>query len=186
MKINLVTGNKNKVGEYKRLFSEEGIEVEHLEIDYPELRHDSFEEITKEAAERVSDETGKVVVLEDGGFFVESLDGFPGVSSAYFFKRLGSQGILKLMQDIDERRCYYKVAVAYCEPGEKAEIFVGEEKGRVAGSEKGENGWGYDNIFIPEGSEQTYGEIKKEEDICLFRQIAVKKLMEFLTRHRSD
>ncbi len=186
MKINLVTGNKNKIKEYKEILSKEDIEVEHLDIDYPELRHDSFEEITKEAAERVSKNTGKTIVLEDGGFFVEALNGFPGVSSAYFFKRLGNQGILKLMEGEANRRCSYRVAVAYCEPGKNPVIFVGEEEGRVAESLRGDKGWGYDKIFVPEGSEMAYGESKKTGDICLFRQRAVKKLIDFFKNNKTD
>ncbi|MBW2966623.1 non-canonical purine NTP pyrophosphatase, partial [Candidatus Woesearchaeota archaeon] len=66
------------------------------------------------------------------------------------------------------------------EPREEPKIFIGEEEGIVASEVRGENGWGYDPIFIPDGKDQTYGEIRNNKDINLFRKRAIEKLAEFL------
>ena len=176
-KINFVTHNEDKVREFKAILKD--FEVEQIDIDYPELRSDDPEEIVKEAVKKLADELGKPVVVEDSGLFIMALKDFPGTSSAYIHKRIGLKGILRLMEGIENRECMYKSAVGYCEPGKEAISFLGEEKGEIAGEIRGSYGFGHDPIFIPEGSEQTYGEMENVEEIKKFRRRAVEKLKEY-------
>jgi XTP/dITP diphosphohydrolase len=175
--INLVTCNENKIREFQDLLEPE-FKVNVIKIDYPELRSDDIAEIASLAAKQLAEKLGKIVVVEDSGFFIEALNNFPGTCSAYIFKRIGNEGILKLMKDISSRKCWFKAAVAYCEPGKEPKIFIGEEEGKITGKISGNNGWGYDPIFIPKGKKKTYGEIEK--NINIFRKIAIEKLAKFL------
>ncbi|MBW2974374.1 RdgB/HAM1 family non-canonical purine NTP pyrophosphatase [Candidatus Woesearchaeota archaeon] len=184
MKIFFVTHNPNKVREFKQIL-EPGIKVEQVNIDYPELRSDYPEEIVKLAVKQLADKLNKAVVAEDSGLFIKSLNGFPGTSSAYIHKRIGLKGILSLMKGMKNRGCMYISAVAYCEPGKKPLAFLGSEKGKIALSIKGKHGFGHDPIFVPEGSEHTYGEIENVEEVKRFRRIAVLKLREYLLRTSS-
>ena len=177
-RINFVTHNKNKVREFEAILGKD-VEVEQVNIDYAELRSDDPEEIVKEAVKKLADGLGKPVVVEDSGLFIKDLKEFPGTSSAYIHKRIGLKGILKLMEGIENRECMYKSAVGYCEPGKEAISFLGEEKGEIAGEIRGSYGFGHDPIFIPEGSEQTYGEMENVEEIKKFRRRAVEKLKEY-------
>ncbi|MBW2982381.1 RdgB/HAM1 family non-canonical purine NTP pyrophosphatase [Candidatus Woesearchaeota archaeon] len=179
--INLVTCNENKIDEYKCLLEPE-FKVNVLKIDYPELRSDNISEIASLAAKQLAENLGKTVVLEDGGFFIDALKDFPGICSAYIFKRIKNKGILQLMKGIKNRKCLYKVAIAYCKPGKQPKIFLGGEEGTIAMEIKGDNGWGYDPIFIPDGKNKTYGEIRNKGDINLFRKRAIEKLVEFLRK----
>ena len=126
----------------------------------------------------------KNIVVEDSGLFINALNDFPGTCSAYIHKRIGLDGIIKLMHGIKERKCTYKSAVAYCEHGKKAVSFLGEEKGNIAESIRGNFGFGHDPIFIPEGNNRTYSEIKNCEEIKKFRRRAVLKLREFLLKRK--
>ena len=185
MQINLVTSNLNKVREFKAILGNE-VKVSHIRMEYRELRSDAPEEIAKESAKRLAEELKIPVVVEDSGLFIEALSGFPGTCSSYIHKRIGLKGILRLMEGIKDRVCYYRSAVAYCEPGKSPISFFGEEKGTVAKEIKGSYGFGHDSIFIPQKSEKTYGEMKNCEDLKRFRKIAVEKLRDYLLKIKFD
>lgn len=181
MKILFATHNKGKLKEFKQIL--EGVaEVEQINDDYPELRSDDPEEIVREAVEKLAIKYQKPIVAEDSGLFISSLNDFPGTCSAYIHKRVGLKGILKLMEDKDDRDCEYRSAVGYCEPGKKPISFLGTEKGKIAKEEKGDHGFGHDPIFIPEDFEKTYAEMEDMEKKKKFRRNAVLKLMEWLKR----
>lgn len=182
--INLITSNKNKVKEFQQIL-EPKIKVNHIEISYPELRSDNPEEIARHSAEMLANKLKKIVVVEDSGLFINALNGFPGTCSAYIHKRIGLQGIIKLMKGIKNRNCTYKSAVACCEPNKKPASFLGEEKGKVASSIRGSFGFGHDPIFIPEGINKTYGEMKNCVELKKFRRKAVEKLKEYLLKKKK-
>ena len=177
--INFVTSNKNKVKEFREIL-EPSVRVNHIEMPYPEMRSDEPEEIAEMSVEMLANKLKKPVVVEDSGLFIQALNDFPGTCSAYIHKRIGLKGILKLMEGTKDRECFYRSAVAYCEPGKKAASFLGEEKGKVAESIKGSFGFGHDPIFIPEGSNKTYGEMDDCEKAKKFRRRAVEKLRDYL------
>ena len=177
MEINLITGNMGKVAEFKSILGPI-VTINHMKLDYPELRSDDVCEIAKLAAKQLADKLGKNIVVEDSGFFITELNGFPGACSAYIHERIGLLGLLKLMDGISNRECFYRSAVGYCEPGSEPVAFLGEEKGEIADSIRGDKGFGHDPIFIPEGSTATYGEIGVEAK--KFRRKAIEGLLEFL------
>lgn len=179
MKIYFVTSNEGKVREFKQIL-EPKIKVEHILINYPELRSDDPEEIAQLAAKQLADIIKKPVVVEDSGLFIKSLNGFPGTNSAYIHKRIGLKGILKLMEGIKDREAEYRSAVGYCESGKEPVSFLGVEKGKIANKIRGNFGFGHDPIFIPEGNKKTYGEMKDYTKAKKFRRRAVLKLVEFL------
>ena len=181
--INFITSNLGKVKEFRQIL-EPQIKVSHIEISYLELRSDSPEEIAEMSAEMLANKLKKTIVVEDSGLFIKALNDFPGTCSAYIHKRIGLQGIIKLMEDIRNRECAYKSAVAYCEHGKKPISFIGEEKGNVAEEIRGSHGFGHDPIFIPEGENKTYGETKNCEEIKQFRRRAVLKLREYLLKKK--
>ena len=102
--INFVTSNKNKVKEFKQILEPE-IKVNHIKLSYPELRSDDPEEIARQSAQMLANKLKKTIVVEDSGLFIKALNNFPGTSSAYIHKRIGLQGIIKLMEDIKNRQC---------------------------------------------------------------------------------
>ena len=183
LSINFVTSNKNKVKEFKQIL-EPDIKVNHIEMSYPEIRSEDSEEIARHSAKELADKLKKTVVVEDSGLFIDALNGFPGTYSATIHKKIGLKGIIKLMEGIKDRKCTYKSAVAYCKSGKKAVSFLGEEKGRVAESIRGNYGFGHDPIFIPQGSKKTYGKMKNCVEIKKFRRRAVMKLKDCLLKKK--
>ncbi|MBI2139712.1 RdgB/HAM1 family non-canonical purine NTP pyrophosphatase [Candidatus Woesearchaeota archaeon] len=181
MEINFVTSNKNKVREFKEILGENAV-LNHIALEYPEMRSDDPGEISRLAAKQLAEKLQKTVICEDSGMFITALKGFPGTCSKYIHQRIGLQGILKLMEKIKDRSCEYISAVGYCEPGKEPLVFIGSEQGTIAKEIKGEYGFGHDPIFIPEGSKKAYGEDAEVEKHKKFRRRAVEKLMGFL-RH---
>ena len=181
MQINLITSNPGKVKEFKAILGSD-IKLNHIQKEYKELRSDNPLEIAEESAKRLAEELKKPIVVEDSGLFIKALKDFPGTCSSYIYKRIGLRGILKLMENIKDRACHYRSAVAYCEPGKEPISFFGEEKGAISEDIKGVYGFGHDPIFIPKGSKKTYGEIKNCETIKKFRRNAVLQLKEHLKK----
>jgi len=184
IKINLVTSNKGKLKEFRHYLKPE-IKVSHIMLSYPEMRSDDNKEIARNSAEMLANKLRMAVAVEDSGLFISALKGFPGTCSAYIHKRIGLNGILKLMKNIKDRTCFYKSAVAYCEPKKKPVSFLGEEKGSITNSIKGNYGFGHDPIFIPEGSNKTYGEMKNADEVKQFRRRAVLKLRAYLLKKKK-
>lgn len=178
----LITGNEQKIKEFELALKGAGIRFEVLRAEKPELRSDDPCEIVKVAAKTFAERLKKAVVVEDSGLFIDALKGFPGTCTKYVHERIGNGGILRLMKGAKNRKCRYKSAVGYCEPGKEPVCFLGVEEGRIAGKEKGKGGWGQDQIFIPKDSSRTYGELRKKEDVNLFRKVAIGKLKYFLTK----
>ena len=98
MQINLITSNLGKLKEFK-IYLEPDIKINHIEMEYEELRSDNPEEIAKESAKRLAEELKKTVVVEDSGLFIRALNDFPGTCSKYIHQRIGLKGILKLMEN---------------------------------------------------------------------------------------
>ena len=91
----------------------------------------------------------KPFFLEDAGLFIRSLNGFPGVYSAYVFKRIGCTGILKLMEDKKDRYAEFESVVVYKERRKRAKIFIGICQGEISYEEY--------------GADKTFGEMDVEE-----------------------
>lgn len=179
--LTLITGNEEKIKEFEIVLRGSGIMFDLLRAEKPELRSDDPCEIAKTAAKALCERIKKPVVVDDSGLFIEALNDYPGTCTAYIFKRVGLNGILKLMKGVSNRKAKYKSAVGYCEPGKEPLCFYGEEDGRIAEKVCGKNGWGHDPIFIPKGKSKTYGEMKRPGDVNLFRRRAIEKLKNFLT-----
>jgi len=177
MKLYFATHNEGKLKEFKAILS--GIcEVEQLPDEYVEIQSDDPEAVVKESVQKLSLMHRFPVVAEDSGLFIEALHGFPGVYSAPIHKQIGLSGILKLLEGKENRKAEYRSAVGYCEPGEEPISFLGVEKGTIALASTGDKGFGHDPIFIPEGKEQTYGELGTEGKA--FRRKAIEQLMRYL------
>jgi len=160
-----ITGNKGKVLEAKTKFSKLGIKIIQKDLGYPEIQADSLEDVAIYGAEHLQKNFKNPFILEDAGLFIDALDGFPGVYSAYVFYRIGCSGILKLLEGIDEkkRNATFKSVYAYCKPGIKPVLFAGESKGKISKKAMGDSGFGYDPIFIPDGETKTFGQMETEE-----------------------
>jgi len=162
LRILIVTGNPNKAKEIMNI----------LEVNYPEafsvevasdtkkleIQSESLEEIAyislKKLAEVLDISKWHSVWVEDSGLFIDALGGFPGPYSSYVLKKIGLDGILRLMGGVTDRRACYRAAIAYT-LADSIEVATGELCGSIGYRPEGFGGFGYDPIFIPEGYRET-------------------------------
>jgi len=159
----LATGNLYKVKEAAAILAEFQIRVRRVESAKVEIQSDDIVEIASFASEELSRRHSGVVAVEDSGLFVDSLKGFPGPFSSYAYQAIGPNGILRLLGTSSRRKARLRAAVAVSRSGHTLKIFTGEVRGRIAHSKRGDNGFGFDPIFIPTGSLRTFGEMSVEE-----------------------
>ena len=181
-KIYFITGNEGKVHEAKEKFKHLHISLIQKNLGYPEIQTESLEEVAKFGALHVlKQHITHAFILEDAGIFIDALKGFPGVYSAYVYHTIGLKGILQLLIHEKNRSATFKSIYAYASHKEEIKIFSGECKGTIATEEKGNKGFGYDPIFIPEGFKTTFAEMDtNEKNTCSHRGKSLEKLFTFL------
>lgn len=179
-KITYVTGNWAKIASAKSALSPLGYEVDNIKMETPEIQADDVSEVAKYSAKWAANELGEAVLKNDSGLFVKSLNGFPGVYTHYVQDTIGEDGLLKLMEGIEDREAYFKESIAYCEPGGEPVVFEGLTKGKIATSKSGEYGWSWDFVFIPEGEDKTLGNFPDEERWEFWSLDAYRELVKYL------
>lgn len=131
----------------------------------------SFEENATIKALAVSKNLPGFVAADDSGLEVDALGGAPGVYSARYAGANATENdkIDKLLRELarvgagdDARRARFKCVVALARNGNLLGTFEGIVEGRIADQRRGNGGFGYDPIFIPEGFEETFGELSAE------------------------
>jgi XTP/dITP diphosphohydrolase len=181
--INFVTSNKGKFVEVKEKFKKIDYKVVQKDLGYPEIQTDSLEEVAQFGVKHLKNKITEPFILEDAGLFIDTLKGFPGVYSKYVFHTIGCKGILKLLEGIENRDAVFRSVYAYYRPGNNPTIFVGETEGTISSQEKGENGFGYDPIFVCNGQTLTFAEMKiDEKNNYSHRGKAIEKLIDYLSK----
>jgi XTP/dITP diphosphohydrolase len=182
--LTLVTSNAEKVREVRDILRPYGIEVRARRRTLPEPQVDSLEEVVGAKLASVRDLPGWVAV-EDSGIHFTGLSGFPGVYSAYAFRTIGLEGMLRLLKG-RSRMARFRT-VAGLRRGRQSWMFVGEVRGRAAPGLRGRGGFGYDPLFIPDGHPTTFGEMTPTEKSAIsHRARAFQKLGRFLARSRPE
>lgn len=160
--IYFATSNEGKFKEARKYLIEKfGVNIEHLKgLIIPEIQHDSLKNIANFSLSFLLEKFNGSVFIEDSGLFINKLDGFPGPYSSYVFKKIGNEGILKLLNSFDqrERRAYFQAVVAFYDSLKNIrKIFTGKVDGIISNKIRGDKGWGFDPIFIPEeGDGRTF------------------------------
>lgn len=155
-----ITSNEGKFREVREMASKYGLEIEWLRMEYIEPQGNSLEEIARLSAEMLAEKVDGEFIIEDSGLFVEALKGFPGPYSSYVFKTIGNEGILKLMEGVEDRRAYFMAVVAYWD-GNTVRTFTGRVDGEISREMRGTQGFGYDPIFLY--GDRTFAEMSTEE-----------------------
>jgi XTP/dITP diphosphohydrolase len=171
----LATRNPHKVVELRRILAGAGIAVSLAGLDEfpgaPDVAETglTFEENALLKARAIAAFTGLPSVADDSGLCVDALNGMPGVFSARWSGRHGDDQanldlVLAQMSDVDDPRrgAQFVCAAALVLPDGREQVVEGRLEGRLATSPRGTGGFGYDPIFVPDGSELTTAEMTPE------------------------
>ena len=187
-KLLFATNNQHKVTEIQSVINKQ-IEVTSLvkagiEIDIPEP-HDSLEANATEKSKTVYEMTGLDCFGEDTGLEVFALNGEPGVNSARYAgqEKAFDKNLIKLLTKLGaqkDRRAKFRTVISLIWRGTEY-LFEGVCEGTITYKSRGNKGFGYDSVFIPAGSQKTFGEMElAEKNEFSHRRKAVDKLVLFL------
>lgn len=175
--IIIATKNRGKAKEFKEFFSQKNIEALSLldiEKQLPDVDEtgDTFEENASLKAEEISHILNKAVLSDDSGLVIDALDGRPGVYSARYAgeDKDDEENVKKVLKELEnipehDRNARFVCVLAIARPEGQTKLVRGECEGKIALFPSGDNGFGYDPIFIPDGYQQTMAELEPEEKI---------------------
>jgi non-canonical purine NTP pyrophosphatase (RdgB/HAM1 family) len=153
-----VTGNPGKLAEARRLA---GREIQSVAVDLPEMQSLSFEEILREKLAIAHAGLERPVVVEEAGLELAALNGFPGPLVRWMLEAVGAEGIARTALALGEPRARAVSLLAWTD-GTHVVLGRGETEGEIV-APRGANGFGFDPVFLPDGSERTFGEMAAEE-----------------------
>jgi XTP/dITP diphosphohydrolase len=189
MKLIFATNNAHKAQELNAVVGDSfkviTLKEAGINIDIPEP-HDSLEANATEKSKTIYALTGVNCFSEDTGLEVRALNGEPGVHSARYAgeEKSFENNIDKLLGNLEkkqDRTASFRTVISLIIDGVETQ-FEGVCSGRITGARKGTNGFGYDPVFIPDGSDKTFGEMSLEEKTGFsHRRKATEKLVTFLT-----
>jgi len=189
MQLIVATRNAHKTREIRQILGSD-LSVRdlaaHPEISQITENGTSFEENAMLKAVAVSRKLPGLVIADDSGLEVEALGGAPGIHSARYAGANASdkERIAKLLSRLadvdaksDQRRARFRCVLAVARDGKVLATFEGVVEGKIADRPRGSHGFGYDPIFIPNGSEQTFAELPEEvKNNISHRAKAIRKL----------
>ena len=183
------TGNVNKFNEARSILSPYGIAVGMLRVKGDEIQSDSLKEIAQASVINAYKRSRLPIFVEDAGLFIDALSGFPGPYAAYAYKTIHNSGILRLMENVKNRRAKFQSVIAYCDETLcQPECFDGESNGEITLTErrqKGKSAFGFDPIFQPIGSSKSFAEMTIEEKNGFsHRAMAIRRFAEWYKTKR--
>ncbi|MCK9272753.1 RdgB/HAM1 family non-canonical purine NTP pyrophosphatase [Candidatus Gracilibacteria bacterium] len=166
--LKFATSNPNKLKEASEIL---GFSMEQIKLDLDEIQTTSVEELIRHKAIEAYKKSGKNVIVEDSGLEFISWNGLPGALIKWFESTVKIEGILKMLENFEERTA---LAVCYVAMYDGEEFFMakGEVKGKISHKPTGDNGFGWDVIFIPDGYDKTFAELGSD----IKNQISQRKL----------
>lgn len=182
------TNNQHKIDEILKVvgnsFNIITLQQANILVDIPEP-HDNIEANAHEKSNFIFNLTKQNCFGEDTGLEIEALNGEPGVLSARYAGEEKShdknmEKVLQKLNNFENRNAQFKTIISLMFNGTQYE-FEGICKGKIIKAKRGNEGFGYDPIFIPNGSEKTFAEMNmNEKNLFSHRKKATDKLISFL------
>ena len=175
MKLIIASNNAHKIYEIKQILSgkfDEILSLREAGVSHGTVEDgNSFMENALKKAREIAEITGSAALADDSGLCVDALDGAPGIYSARYAgesdpKLRDSANNRLLLENLwgkADRSAHFTCAVALVYPDGREVISEGYMRGSIITDPKGTHGFGYDPIFLPEGSERTVAELSDEE-----------------------
>lgn len=188
MDIIVATKNKGKIKEIKKILGNHNVMSQDEAGIFTDVEETgtTFAENALLKADAVAEVANCAVIADDSGLEVDALDGAPGIYSA----RYGGEGLtdedrveklLDEMKDKKDRGAQFTCAMALVMPNGEKNVFEGIVRGKLTFENHGDNGFGYDPIFIPDGYDNTFGILDESiKNEISHRAKALKALAEFL------
>ena len=179
--IIFVTTNKGKIASAQHYFEKNDVTLIAYNHELIEPRSEDIQEIAKSKVLQAYEIVQKPCIALDSGFFIKSLNGFPKAYVNFALESIGVKGILKLMQEIEDRECFFEECLAYYD-GVEIKYFFSRHEGTLSEQIKeieNKKMWSeLWSIFIPEGFNKTMAEFEEAEHAHM-REESVSSIKKF-------
>ncbi len=179
--MKLVTTNKHKLEEFQSFLHPIRIEQVHLELD--EIQG-TAEEVVRGKVRQAFNRLKEPVLVDDTGLFIHAWKDLPGIYIRHFLDNVGNSGVHRMLLDFDEKGATATCFIGYADKTGNVRIFSGSIEGKIV-APRGSNNFGtkgWDAIFLPKGSDKTFGEMStKEKSEDSHRIRALQQVKKFLT-----
>lgn len=166
MEITFITGNQKKADYLAKYL---GYPVEHIKLDLDEIQSLDLKKIVEHKVRQAYEKIKKPVIVEDVSLEFEALNGLPGPFIRFFVDHVPFETICSMLNG-QSRRATAKCVFGYYD-GEVLKLFEGSLGGSIAETPAGENGYGWDKIFIPDGYTVTRAQLSESDDQKTYVQI---------------
>ena len=169
----VATGNRGKMAEFSSLLSPFGlifVSLTDLDLGEPEETERSFADNALLKARAGAKASGLLTLADDSGLEVDALGGAPGIYTADWaegargrdFGRAMEKtwGLLEAVRAVAPRKAQFRCTLALVDPNGSEQVFEGRVAGQIVWPRRGTLGHGYDPIFVPDGHDQTFGEME--------------------------
>lgn len=171
--LTFVTSSANKLAEVERIL---GRRLVQASLPLDEIQAIELETVVRHKAQQAYARLGQPVLVEDTGLAFTAWNGLPGALIKWFLVALGPHGICKLLHGETNRAATASTLFGYGN-GSEYRVFTGTVLGIIPEAPRGTNGFGWDAIFQPLGSERTFAEMTPEEkDRFSMRRLALEQL----------
>ena len=171
----LVTGNRGKISEARLAL---GWEIEAVEVDLPEIQGLDLLEILQEKAEAAWEMVQRPLVVEEAGLSLVAMNGFPGPLVKWMLEAVGAAGIARTAHALGDPRAVARCTLLYRD-AERSVVVEGNTPGTLVLPGRGEHGFGWDPVFLPDGETRTFAELEgKEKDAVSHRGKAWRELLQ--------
>ena len=189
--------NRHKIEEIEAITEKFGMKIvsrDDAGLPRTEIEEDgeTFEENSLKKAREIMELSGQITIADDSGLMVESLGGAPGVFSARFAgedcsDEKNNEKLLSLLENIPykERRAKFVSVITMVWPDGEILSARGECEGHIIDAPAGENGFGYDPLFVPEGYQRTFAQMTQEEKNRISHRAKALKELERLLSERN-
>lgn len=191
----LATHNKGKVAEFAEMLAGLDIELKSaadFDLPEPEETGKTFTENAILKAKAAVEATGLPCLADDSGLAIDTLDGAPGIYSARWAQTDNGRDFNVAMQKVHDelggmdgtQSAHFVAVLALIYPDGQEEIFEGKASGHLCWPPRGDKGFGYDPIFVPEGHEVTFAEMEPSQKHAMsHRAKAVEKFKSYLEQN---
>jgi non-canonical purine NTP pyrophosphatase (RdgB/HAM1 family) len=155
----LVTGNPGKLAEARRIC---GVGLEAVEMELPELQSLDLYEVLRAKGREAFRRLRRPVVVEETGLELAALGGFPGPLVKWMLEAVGAEGIARTASVLGDTRAVARCALLYLDDRREVEA-EGTTEGELVAAPRGDGGFGWDPVFLPDGESRTYGEMSPAE-----------------------
>ncbi len=179
-KLLFTTTNENKLKEAQTILN---IPLEGISLEIDEIQSLDPNKVITQKAIAYFQQIGKPLFVEDNSLTFEALNTLPGTYINDFSKALGNDGLIRLIENYSNRNATATVVIGYIQNFSNIQIFTGTVTGTITSEPRGDQGFGWDPIFIPNGESKTFGEMSLDEkNKYSMRTIALNKFKDWLIK----